>query len=158
VPTIQALSGRGTIYVVSEDRYLYAMAADGSQRCRRLSAGPVVASDGTIMVGTESGQLVAVRPSGRLLFRLDAGGANPTAEGSPWLAPALGRDSSIYLPVRAEVLFCLDFLGRLAWRYRTQSELTGSQSVTRWRYPLAAATAEQVIAPGERVGAASGRL
>lgn len=94
VPIKPDLSGRGTIYVVSEDRHLYALAADGSQRCR-LHLGR--------------------RPS-----------ASPTAEGSPCLAPALGRDGSIYLPVRAEVLFCLDYHGRLAWRYRTRSELTGS--------------------------------
>jgi outer membrane protein assembly factor BamB len=134
VLTKPALSGRGTIYIVSEDRHLYALAADGTQRWRlhlgrRPSAGPVVASDGTILVGTETGQLVAVRPNGRPQFRFDAGAAEPMAEGSACLTPALGRDGSIYLPVRAGVVFCLDYRGRLRWRYRTRSELTGSPAV-----------------------------
>lgn len=213
-----AASGRGTIYVASEDRHLYALGLDGSQRWRaglgdKPAGSPVVASDGSLLLGTEAGRLVALRPNGRSLFRFDAGPG-------PCLTPALARDGSIYLPLRAGLLVCLDYRGQERWRYRTRGELSASPVVTRegevllgtadrrlvaldplghllwelelpgpvgtaaigpdgtvyvgaaglhavepsgalrWSRPVAAVTAEPVLAPGERVlvGAASGRL
>ena len=52
-----AVDHRGTIYILSDDRTLYALSALGRERWRypvgrKLSAGPVVTYDGTILLGT----------------------------------------------------------------------------------------------------------
>jgi outer membrane protein assembly factor BamB len=121
-----ALDHRGTLYLVSADRFLYAVDPAGAERWRfplgsRPSASPVVAYDGTVLAGTASGRLWAVGPDGRARWSF-------TAPSRPALTPALGQDGTIYLPA-GDTLFALSWRGKELWRYRLKAEAAGAPAV-----------------------------
>ena len=121
-----ALDHRGTLYLPSADRFLYAVDPAGTERWRfplgsRPSASPVVAYDGTVLAGTASGRLWAVGPDGRARWSF-------TAPSRPALTPALGQDGTIYLPA-GDTLFALSWRGQELWRYRLKAEAAGAPAV-----------------------------
>jgi outer membrane protein assembly factor BamB len=121
-----ALDHRGTLYLASADRFLYAVDPGGGERWRfalgsRPSASPVVAYDGTVLAGTAGGRLWAVDPSGRARWSF-------TAPSRPALSPALGLDGTIYLPAGA-ALFALSWRGEERWRYRLAAEAAAAPAV-----------------------------
>lgn len=121
-----ALDHRGTLYVASSDRFLYAIGPAGDERWRfalgsRPSASPVVAYDGTVLAGTSGGRLWAVGPGGRARWSF-------TAPSRPALTPALGQDGAIYLPA-GDTLFALDWRGRERWRYQLRAEAAAAPAI-----------------------------
>ncbi len=121
-----ALDHRGTLYLVSADRLLYAVSPGGAERWRfplgsRPSASPVVAYDGTVLAGTASGRLWAVDPAGRARWSF-------TAPSRPALTPALGQDGTIYLPA-GNLLIALDWRGRELWRYQLAEEAAAAPAI-----------------------------
>lgn len=122
-----AVDLRGTIYIISDDRTLYALSVQGRERWRypvgrKLSAGPVVTYDGTILLGTRSGILMAMGPNGRLrwLFSPRTGAC---------LNPALGSDGSIVLATTSGMIYCLSYTGNERWRYQVRADLASSPSI-----------------------------
>ncbi len=122
-----AVDHRGTIYILSDDRTLYALSALGAERWRypvgrKLSAGPVVTYDGTVLLGTQSGILLATGANGRLrwMFSPRTGGC---------LNPALGSDGSIVLATTSGMIYCLSYTGEERWRYQVRAELSSSPSI-----------------------------
>ena len=122
-----AIDHRGAIYILSDDRTLYALSALGRERWRypvgrKLSAGPVVTYDGTILLGTQSGILMATGANGRLrwMFSPRTGGC---------LNPALGSDGSIILATTNGMVYCLSYTGKERWRYQVRAELASSPSI-----------------------------
>jgi outer membrane protein assembly factor BamB len=95
------LGADGTIYVaastVSGPGYLYALSAEGTNLWMRVVGAPLfpsspcVGSDGTVYLGTGTGQLLAKSPQGeeKWIFR--------TGESWPVSSPALGVDGTIYI-------------------------------------------------------------
>ncbi|HEY9595779.1 MAG TPA: PQQ-binding-like beta-propeller repeat protein, partial [Spirochaetia bacterium] len=67
------VDGAGTIYVAAADRRLYALTPWGrfkwSAPFATAPLAPAVASDGTLVVGTEGGELVGVSTAGDVLWR-----------------------------------------------------------------------------------------
>jgi len=121
-----ALDHRGTLYLVSADRFLYAVDPGGTERWRfplgsRPSASPVVSYDGTVLAGTAGGRLWAVGPGGRARWSF-------TAPSRPALTPALGQDGSIYLPA-GDTLFALDWRGEERWRYQLKAEAAAAPAI-----------------------------
>ncbi len=121
-----ALDHRGTLYVASSDRLLYAIGPAGEERWRfalgsRPSASPVVAYDGTVLAGTSGGRLWAVGPGGQARWSF-------TAPSRPALTPALGQDGTIYLPA-GDTLFALDWRGRERWRYQLRAEAAAAPAI-----------------------------
>jgi outer membrane protein assembly factor BamB len=122
-----AVDHRGTIYILSDDRTLYALSALGRERWRypvgrKLSAGPVVTYDGTVLLGTQSGILMATGANGRLhwMFSPRTGGC---------LNPAVGSDGSIVLATTSGMIYCLSYTGKERWRYQVRAELASSPSI-----------------------------
>jgi outer membrane protein assembly factor BamB len=122
-----AVDHRGTIYILSDDRTLYALSALGRERWRypvgrKLSAGPVVTYDGTVLLGTQSGILMATGANGRLhwMFSPRTGGC---------LNPAVGSDGSIVLATTSGMIYCLSYTGKECWRYQVRAELASSPSI-----------------------------
>jgi outer membrane protein assembly factor BamB len=115
------------IYALSDDRTLYALSPLGQERWRfpvgrKLSAGPVVAYDGTVLVGTQSGILLASGANGRLrwMFAPRTGSC---------LNPALGADGSIVLATASGMIYSLTYRGEERWRYQVRAELAASPSI-----------------------------
>jgi len=122
-----AVDHRGTIYIRSDDRTLYAISPLGRERWRyplgrKLSAGPVITYDGTILVGTRSGILMAVAPNGRLRWMF-------APRSGDCLSPAVAADGSIVLATGEGTIYCLEYTGRERWRYRVRAELAASPSI-----------------------------
>jgi outer membrane protein assembly factor BamB len=126
LPFRPALDHRGTLYLVSADRFLYAVGPDGAERWRfplgsRPSASPVVAYDGTVLAGTAGGRLWAVDPGGRTRWSF-------IASSRPALSPALGQDGTIYLPA-GDTLFALSWRGEERWRYHLAAEAAAAPAI-----------------------------
>ena len=74
-PTVGA---DGTIYVGSDDHYLYALNPDGSCKWsfeaeHWVRTSPVLSSDGTIYVGSRDDYLYAVNPDGTMKWKFKTG-------------------------------------------------------------------------------------
>ena len=124
-----AVDHRGTIYVLSDDRTLYAVSALGRERWRypvgrKLAAGPVIVYDGTILIGTSSGILLAAAPNGRLRWMF-------SPRSGACLSPALAADGSIILPTAGGTIYGLSYTGEERWRYQVRAELASSPSIGR---------------------------
>jgi hypothetical protein len=122
-----AVDHRGTIYIRSDDRTLYALSALGRERWRypvgrKLSAGPVVTYDGTVLIGTQSGLLVATGANGRLRWMF-------SSRTGACLNPALGSGGSIVLATTGGMIYCLSYTGNERWRYQVRAELASSPSI-----------------------------
>ena len=62
-----AVDSAGTIYVGSQDSYLYALNPDGGVKWSyatpgEVSASPAIADDGTVYIGSDNGSLYAIGP------------------------------------------------------------------------------------------------
>jgi len=85
-----AIAADGTIYVTSNDHYLYALNNDGTQKWKfdagqGIKASPVIGADGTIYIATVGlGYLIAVNPDGTQKWKSDR--ADGWIEDSPGLA------------------------------------------------------------------------
>jgi len=122
-----AVDHRGTIYILSDDRTLYALSALGRERWRysvgrKLSAGPVVTYDGSVLLGTQNGILMATGANGRLRWMF-------SPRTGACLNPALGSDGSIVLATTSGMIYCLSYIGKERWRYQVRAELASSPSI-----------------------------
>ncbi|MGE3284774.1 MAG: PQQ-binding-like beta-propeller repeat protein [Pseudonocardia sp.] len=96
----------GSVYVGSNDRYLYALDADtGRERWRYLAAGAITSSPavagGVVFVGGSDQRLHAVdAASGATIWRFDTGGV---VHSSPAVA-----DGLVYVGCRADQLWAVD--------------------------------------------------
>src|SRR5208337_694380 len=71
------IDGSGTIYVTASDRRLYALTSWGELKWSLPFAAapcvPAIAADGTVVLGTDVGEIVAVSPAGDPLWRKNLG-------------------------------------------------------------------------------------
>jgi outer membrane protein assembly factor BamB len=122
-----AISTNGTIYVGSNDSYLYAVSEDGVLRWRHQTGGPVrsspaVGPDGTIYVGSDDGCLYALNPDSTLKWRYQTGAG---VESSPALAP----DGTVYVGSGDGYLYAVSPDGTLKWRYATGGPVISSPAL-----------------------------
>ncbi|MBU4354929.1 MAG: PQQ-binding-like beta-propeller repeat protein [Proteobacteria bacterium] len=90
-----AIGADGTIYVGSNDKKLYALNPDGTQKWAfatgyQVGSSPAIGADGTIYVGSYDGKLYALNPDGTQKWAFATGG---------WVmsSPAIGADGTIYV-------------------------------------------------------------
>lgn len=105
-----------TIYVLSEDRMVYALGIAGnillqSERLEDrllpfLEAGP----DASLYLQTRSGRLIAMNRAGRVVWKVGISG-NITGR------PVTGPDGVIYYTTSAGILAARTHLGKLMWQY-----------------------------------------
>ena len=93
IHTAPAIGDDGTIYVSSDDHFLYALNPDGSLKWKYetgdVLSSPAVGSDGTIYVGSKDRQFYAINPDGTLKW------VYPTRTAFT-ASPAIGSDGTIY--------------------------------------------------------------
>jgi outer membrane protein assembly factor BamB len=126
VASSPAIGADGTIYVGSDDCYLYALSSDGQLEwryeigcCHYLyrDSSPTIGADGTIYVGSAGGLgLYALSPDGQLKWHYEIEGEY----GSMYFvesSPAIGADGTIYVGSYDCYLYALSSDGQLEWRY-----------------------------------------
>jgi len=126
-----AVGADGTIYIGSNDWYLYALNPDGSLKWEyptegEVSSSPAVGADGTIYVGNDSGYVHALNSSGALKWKYQTGGQISSS-------PALGADGTVYFGVFLfswdNYLYALGSQGALKWKYQTGDKVGSSPAV-----------------------------
>lgn len=114
IRSFPAVGWDGSVYVLSDDRFLYALTPSGEQRWRyyleeRLGDCFAVGYDGMVYVGYKSGEVVAVHGYGRKVWRYDT--AQPLT-----LSPAVRSDGGICLAADRGTLFVINHTGTLLWK------------------------------------------
>jgi outer membrane protein assembly factor BamB len=129
-PTIGA---DGTIYIGSEDKYLYAVNPNGTLKWRFLAgdwidSSPAIGRDGTIYFGCWDGKLYALRDEGtqaRRVWEYAIGAGNYV-----YSSPALGADGTIYFGGGDGRFYALRPNGTLKWSYPTGNWIWSSPAVS----------------------------
>jgi outer membrane protein assembly factor BamB len=89
----------------------------------RVMASPTVGPDGTIYLGTATGQLVAVGANGSLKWTAQTG---PTIK----TAPALGSDGTVYLPTSDGKMYAVSPSDQVQWSFDFGAHLGPTPLVT----------------------------
>lgn len=119
-----------TIYFVSRDGHLYAIAPDGTLRWRfelpvddfYTYSSPVVGPDGTVYVGDFDGGINAISPEGELLWRFETGESVRST-------PLVTAEGIIYVGSTDGYLYALNTSGKLLWRYGRSEGFGSSPTV-----------------------------
>lgn len=122
-----AIGADGTVYVGSNDKYLYALYPDGSMRWRYPTGGwvwgsPTIGPDGYVYFGSFDGRLYCVSPIGELYWSFATG---------DWVrsSPALGPDGAVYFGSRDGNIYALNPGGSLRWSYQTGDGVDSSPAL-----------------------------
>jgi outer membrane protein assembly factor BamB len=112
------MDGAGTMYLIASDRRLYALTQWGEFKWSLpLAAAPAttaIAADGTVLVGTEDGQVMAITPDGDLKWK--------HAVGAPVAGVSVGTED-IIAAASDGLLMGLSANGRELWRESTGVQL-----------------------------------
>ena len=116
VESSPAIGVDGTVYVGSQDYYLYAINPDGTLKWRyrtgsSIQTSPAIGVDGTVYVGSSDDYLYAINPDGTLKWRYQTGDIVLSS-------PAIGSDGTVYVGSRDAYLYAIDPDGMLKWRYQ----------------------------------------
>ncbi len=124
-----AVGPDGTVYVGSQDKYVYAISPEGTLRWRFLTgdwvdASPAVAPDGTVYAGSWDGKLYALTPAGAKKWDYSVGAGNYI-----YSSPALGADGTIYFGAGDGHLHALRPDGTLKWTYPAADWIDSSPAI-----------------------------
>ena len=117
----------GTIYVGSDDSFVYAFQPDGNLKWKYPTGGPVQSSPaidqrGNIRIGSSDHRLYAFDPDGKLQWVFETGGAVRSS-------PAIDDLGRIYAGSDDNYLYALSSTGELRWSYKTGGEVQSSPAV-----------------------------
>ena len=108
----------GTVYLGSQDYYLYAVNPDGNLKWKYLTGGginsaPTIAADGTVYTGSYDNYLYAVNPDGSLKWKYLTGGMIDAS------SPTVAGDGTVYIESRDNYLYAIYPNGNLKWKCST---------------------------------------
>ncbi len=117
-----AVGSDGTLYAISDDGYLYALAPAGELIWKHNLGGIVtdclaVGADGTIYAGLRNGDLIAVNPHGSEIWRQRLDGL---PAGDPLTAP----DGRLYVGTRRGTLYVISHSGQVEWTVQLPAGIT----------------------------------
>jgi inhibitor of cysteine peptidase len=111
-----AIAADGTVYVGSDDNYVYAINRDGSLKWRYKTGGivrssPAIAEDGTVYIGSFDGKLYAFNGSTGAPKWAEPFQTGNGIESSPVIA----ADGTVYVGSSDGHLYAVDTNGNLVW-------------------------------------------
>ncbi|MGH7813781.1 MAG: PQQ-binding-like beta-propeller repeat protein [Candidatus Binataceae bacterium] len=130
-----ATGSDGTLYVGSEDGYLYALFPyDGGLKWKYATnaydSSPAVGSDGTIYIGSSDSNLYAINPDGTFKWKSPMSG--PDMESSP----VIGSDGTIYVGDQetsnnsfASHVYAFNSDGSVKWAFATGGWVNSSPAI-----------------------------
>lgn len=146
-----AIDTKGIIYFVSLSNHLYALNPDGSEAWSypvhdylNVWLAPVIGSDGTIYVGSESyppgddvkteigGNFYAINPDGTLKWKYESnssGFGNGAVIGSDGTIYAPGGDFDPKINTYSSKVFAFDPEGKVKWKFDPDGVAEGSPSI-----------------------------
>jgi outer membrane protein assembly factor BamB len=123
-----AIGTDGTIYVGSQDGYLYAVNSNSTLKWRFYTGGvvrssPAIGGDGTIYVGSYSNLLFALNPAdGSLKWSY-------ATHGDISSSPAIAADGTIIFGSFDDTIYALNPDSTLKWKYGTGQDVYSSPSI-----------------------------
>jgi len=123
-----AISSDGTIYVGSEDWYLYAIDSNGTLMWKYQTSGviyssPAISSDGTIYIGSNDHYLYAINPDGTLKWKFET-------DKEIHSSPAISSGGTIYIGSNDHYLYAINPDGTLKWKFETDKEIHSSPAIS----------------------------
>ncbi len=124
-----AVAPDGTLYIGTQDKYLYALTPTGALKWRFLTGDwvdstPAVAADGTVYFGSWDGKLYALTPAGTKKWDFSTGAGSYI-----YSSPALGTDGTIYFGAGDGNLYALRADGTLKWTYPAGDWIDSSPAI-----------------------------
>ena len=120
-----AIGTDGTIYAGSNDKKLYAINPDGSQKWAFTTGGgvtsPAIGTDGTIYAGSGD-KLYAINPNGSQKWVFATGGNSGSS-------PAVGVDGTVYFGAYNNVLYAINSAGGAEWAFTTGGMIESSPAI-----------------------------
>jgi outer membrane protein assembly factor BamB len=103
----------GTVYVGSNDHFVYALSHDGSEKWRFETKGPVISSpavlsDGGIVVGSQDSAVYGIAVDGKQAWKYELGMAKTSSPAVVIPEGATGKNTTVYIGCMCGALFCLD--------------------------------------------------
>lgn len=126
VESSPAIGVDGTIYVGSNDGYVYALNRDASLRWRFQTPGavrssPAIGPDGTIFVGSSDG-LYAINPNGTQRWKFFVGAPVRSS-------PAINQSGVLFFGSDNAKFYAVDSAGSKLWSYTTVSVVRSSPAI-----------------------------
>jgi len=130
VQSSPAIGSDGTIYVGSNDDYLYALNPDGTLKWKFKTDGwirssPAIGSDGTIYVGSNDDYLYALNPDGTLKWKFK------TIKEIDITSPLISSDGTLYVGSSDGYLYALNPDGTLKWKFKTDGWIRYSPAISQ---------------------------
>ena len=118
---------KGTVYVESQDDYLYAINPNGTLKWKFktwnwVDFNPVVSSNGTVYAVSHHGYLCAINPNGTLKWKFETGSKIESS-------PAIGSDGTIYIGSDDDYLYAINPNGALKWRFKSGWDVMSSPAI-----------------------------
>jgi sugar lactone lactonase YvrE len=125
-----AIGADGTVYVGSDDGFLYAIKPDGSLLWKyevidTVRSSPAIGADGTIYVAGYDGNLHAIKPDGNARWRKDIGSIYFFS------SPAVGADGVIYIGSDKGEVYALAPDGTVQWQRPTGGAVFTSPMIAK---------------------------
>ena len=117
----------GTVYIGSDDYYLYAINPNGTKKWsyktgNSIKSTPAIGSDGTVYIGSDDYYLYAINPNGTMKWRYKTGDSVQSS-------PAIGTDGTIYFGSNDTNLYALNPNGTLKWKFGTGDMIYSSPAI-----------------------------
>ncbi|KLO24246.1 hypothetical protein X275_00750 [Marinitoga sp. 1197] len=127
VASSPAIGTDGTIFVGSDDHYLYAINPDGSLKWKfetngSIFSSPAIGKDGTIFVGSDDNYIYAINDNGTLKWKFKT-------EALIRSSPAIGADGSVFVGSYDNYLYAINPDGSLKWRFKTGNWIYSSAAI-----------------------------
>jgi len=85
-------------------------------------SSPAVAADGTIYIGTEGGELVAVTSAGVIKWSYQT-------SGPIWTSPVIGADGTVYIGSNDNSIYAINPNGTMQWSFQTGDQVLSSAAI-----------------------------
>lgn len=124
-----AIGPDGTIYIGSDDGYIYAINPNGVLKWKFRTEGavrssPAIGPDGTIYIGSDDGNIYAINPNGTLKWRFETGGPI-------WSSPVISDEGTLYTGSDDDNLYAINPNGTLKWSFTTNDTLRSSPAIDK---------------------------
>ncbi len=118
------LDNDGTIFVLSEDRYLYAVTPAGRRKWRcwlgeRVADCLGKSRDGTLYVGLATGKLAAVNQAGTIIWKIEL-------DETPGADPHVLNDGTVIVQGEKNLLYAVSHTGYIRWKREMDASITGT--------------------------------